>query len=108
MNTNQSLKRLDASLVEQFKLATSNKNASNANKQIVHLGIGAFHRAHQAVYTEKANQLTSDNIHSKKMVFEPNVQSDIPYYKLNEQLVWGATATILAEFQAILEKLPLK
>ena len=55
-----STKRLNSTLAEQRELISKSKNNNNS-KQIVHLGLGAFHRAHQAVYTDKANHVTEEN-----------------------------------------------
>ena len=56
-----SAKRLNSALAKELQL--DNKSISNDKpvKQIVHLGLGAFHRAHQAVYTEKSNEAIADN-----------------------------------------------
>lgn len=40
-------------------LMASTKNIENADYRLVHLGIGNFHRAHQALYTELANEIDS-------------------------------------------------
>ena len=54
-------KRLNAALAEELQLTQKPSSQVKAAKQIVHLGLGAFHRAHQAVYTEQANGLSQDN-----------------------------------------------
>ena len=43
------------------KIPTSTYNRTNTEIGIVHLGPGAFHRAHQAVYTENAMNLSGGN-----------------------------------------------
>ena len=61
MSTLISMKRLNKALAEQLTLVQKTTTDKNSAKQIVHLGLGAFHRAHQAVYTEKANAATNEN-----------------------------------------------
>ena len=57
----KSLPRLNASFNK------SNANSSlDASSTIVHLGVGAFHRAHQAWYTQKA--LETENSDSWKII----------------------------------------
>jgi fructuronate reductase len=56
-----SIKRLNSALVKELHLDKSSNSNNKQVKQIVHLGLGAFHRAHQAVYTEKSNEVTGDN-----------------------------------------------
>lgn len=60
MSNLMSIKRLDKSLVEQLALVKKSANNKTSIKQIVHLGLGAFHRAHQAVYTDKANDVSTN------------------------------------------------
>lgn len=54
------MKRLSTSNLEALapEVKTPNYNRENIDVGIVHFGIGAFHRAHQALYTEKVlNQI---------------------------------------------------
>ena len=48
-------------IANQPKIPTSAYNRANTEIGIVHLGPGAFHRAHQAVYTENAMNLSGGN-----------------------------------------------
>jgi fructuronate reductase len=56
-----SAKRLNSALAKELQLDNKSISDNKPVKQIVHLGLGAFHRAHQAVYTEKSNEATADN-----------------------------------------------
>ncbi|MEO9947311.1 mannitol dehydrogenase family protein [Paraglaciecola sp.] len=53
--------RLNLALAKERGLLNVKSSELGAVKQIVHLGIGAFHRAHQAVYTQDANEMCDDN-----------------------------------------------
>ena len=47
-----------------------------------------------------------DVIKKKKMIFSKNrnsISHDVPYFDLNNQVVWGATSVILNEFRKILK-----
>ncbi|HMW48735.1 MAG TPA: mannitol dehydrogenase family protein, partial [Cellvibrionaceae bacterium] len=46
------MQRLSTAYLPAIKSAKPNYNRANLKPGIVHLGIGAFHRAHQAVYTD--------------------------------------------------------
>jgi fructuronate reductase len=59
---NLPLKQLNLSQITQNKkISTTQYNRENTSIGIVHLGPGAFHRAHQAVYTENAMNLSGGN-----------------------------------------------
>ncbi|MEP2653220.1 MAG: mannitol dehydrogenase family protein [Paraglaciecola sp.] len=53
--------RLNLALAKERGLLSVESSELGTVKQIVHLGIGAFHRAHQAVYTQQANEMCDDN-----------------------------------------------
>ena len=56
---NLPLKQLNLSqLADTPKISTSEYDREKIDIGIVHLGPGAFHRAHQAVYTETAMNLS--------------------------------------------------
>ncbi|WP_395339225.1 mannitol dehydrogenase family protein [Ningiella sp. W23] len=69
MNERLSLSYLEHGLLEHDSerklrpnLSVITRPARSENTQyIVHLGIGAFHRAHQAVYTQRANELAGSD-----------------------------------------------
>lgn len=61
MSTLVSTPRLNAKLVRELDHVAKPLESTQPKKQIVHLGLGAFHRAHQAAYTESANAITGDN-----------------------------------------------
>ena len=42
------------------KLSKTSYNRKSCNIGVVHLGFGAFHRAHQAVYIDDYMELTGD------------------------------------------------
>lgn len=49
-----------------------------------------------------AKQISSLNIKVKNMELTPGYLSDVSYYELNKNVVWGATATILAEIDVLI------
>ena len=46
--------------VSQTPLRASSYDQSSCSVGVVHLGLGAFHRAHQAVYLDRYMDLTGD------------------------------------------------
>jgi fructuronate reductase len=103
-----SIKRLDKSLVEQLELVTKPENNKKSIKQIVHLGLGAFHRAHQAIYTEKANN-TATNDHwniigvslRSSSVRDQLVPQD-GFYSVTETDITGNTHRVVSVIQNVL------
>ena len=61
--TSVALPRLSSSTLAQIASGVQLPRDGRENLQtgIVHLGIGAFHRAHQAVFTQDATDLTGDD-----------------------------------------------
>ena len=55
------LSQIAAQIAENQKISIPKYDRENTDIGIVHLGPGAFHRAHQAVYTENAMNLSGGN-----------------------------------------------
>ncbi|MBL4629883.1 MAG: mannitol dehydrogenase family protein [Paraglaciecola sp.] len=107
MTTTQAFKRLNASVVEQLNLASKNTAQINTRKQIVHLGIGAFHRAHQAVYTQQSNWLTSDHwqivgVSLRSATVRDQLMPQDGFYSVIETDVAGNTQSVISVIQKVL------
>jgi fructuronate reductase len=61
MNTMKLSQKTLAAIANKSKISIPNYDRENTEIGIVHLGPGAFHRAHQAVYTENVMNLSGGN-----------------------------------------------
>lgn len=101
-----SLSRLSAS----FNKSNLNPHASrvHTNSTIVHLGVGAFHRAHQAWYTQKALETQSSDswkiigvsLRSASMAEQLNPQNGL--YTVVEQSAEGYNSQIVEVIKEVL------
>lgn len=48
------------------------------------------------------NLLDENRVKNKKIKHSSNISVDTPYFELNNEIVWGATAMILSEFKQLL------
>jgi 8-oxo-dGTP pyrophosphatase MutT (NUDIX family) len=56
----------------------------------------------------KISDIRPDNIKSKEISLFNGRNVITPYYNIAGKVVWGATAMVISEFQAIMEKIPFK
>ncbi len=107
MNNLMSTKRLNATLVEQLQLVNKAVVTEKTKKQMVHLGMGAFHRAHQAVYTEKANIATNDNwkiigVSLRSSSVRDQLVPQDGFYSVIETDVTGNTHSVMSVIENVL------
>jgi fructuronate reductase len=107
MSASSPIKRLNAELVEQLGLVEKAAEQQKPVQQIVHLGMGAFHRAHQAVYTEQANAVTGDNWQIIGVSFRScNVRDQLVpqagFYSVTETDVTGNTQQVISVIKDVL------
>jgi len=107
MSNSMSIKRLDKTLVEQLTLITKSTTGNTPAKQIVHLGLGAFHRAHQAVYTEKANVATNEHwtiigVSLRSANVRDQLVPQDGFYSVTETDVTGNTHRVMSVIENVL------
>lgn len=56
----------------------------------------------EAIFEIKLSDINDSNIHREVWSFSDKEQRIIPYYLLNNEKVWGATAMILSELQMLI------
>ena len=95
--------RLNHELAQKNDFKLPSKNQDGIKPTIVHLGIGAFHRAHQAAYTHKVAQQNNDvwniigvSLRSASVANQLNPQDGL--YTLVEE---GANATNMTVISSI-------
>ncbi len=107
MSDSMSMKRLNKTLVEELELVKKTSPDKKPAKQIVHLGLGAFHRAHQAVYTEKANAATNDHwtiigVSLRSANVRDQLVPQDGFYSVTETDVTGNTHSVVSVIENVL------